>query len=359
MTEQQQPDQSITHIGISPALGAWREQGIYWWRGARNHHVPVSEMIKAYHEAADLRAALHAAGVELGEVKRQLAEMRSLRLADLAEGFEDHQRIQKLARENAELMERNAALKEELDEINIDEADGDKILNEREEFDDVESYVDLAREAVRLADEVQDLMKTNASQAERISRQAEALRLRGAHFSESYYGYAEPAGAFTVGVDPAPFTDLTVEWTGYRGVPTAGVGALIKSEPPPVKCTPWKGMAFNPMWFDEPAGPHTRGERACILTSYAEVAKERDALRVKVKALEAQHAVKDDTIERLGTIIRWQNSDVAYLRDKINEPIRLTVSRTARAASGPGDWSTADVEATASHAGQTATVTLP
>lgn len=151
----------------------------------------------------DLRAALHKAGDELGEARRETAQAKANFANDQQASAEIirtvRARIEELERRNAnqaamiqehlnhdsgvfseleetraalartaqraaEAEQREAALREELDEIEADEAKGDAIIVKcgGPEFNDVDTYSELATEAVRLADEVQDLRKTLA-----------------------------------------------------------------------------------------------------------------------------------------------------------------------------------------------------
>jgi chromosome segregation ATPase len=133
----------------------------------------------------DLRAALHKAGDELGEARRECSlkddrieelERRNANQATMiarqrshdgklfAELEETRAALARTAQRAAAAEQREAALSQELAEIEADELEGDEIIAKHggPEFDGVDTYSELATEAVRLADEVQDLKKALA-----------------------------------------------------------------------------------------------------------------------------------------------------------------------------------------------------
>lgn len=131
----------------------WSVTGLLFTGGSMNVSTLIADryaLIRAnaakYTQVQQLQAALQACGQELGEARRERDEIQKRLNLEIRLRYETEQRL--------------VAAREELDEINRDESEGDRLLNERPEFNDVDSYTELAREACRLADEVQDLKRT-------------------------------------------------------------------------------------------------------------------------------------------------------------------------------------------------------
>lgn len=151
------------------------------WHRATLAHL-VYTHVTAEKRLADMQAALHAAGQELGNAKRNLQndqEASANIIRQMGSEIDELKRrnenqaamvqlhwksmanaqtvIEDLARKLAAAEQRIAGMEADLAATSADEAEGDEILGDRVEFEDVDTYSELATEAVRLADEVQDL----------------------------------------------------------------------------------------------------------------------------------------------------------------------------------------------------------
>jgi len=213
-TAQRQEPFTIDHVYVGAVSKDNRGTGLYYKvlypdgstiLHMTSVHAVLRDLLFMEQLNKDLRAALHKAGDELGEARRETAQakanfandqqasaeiIRTVRARieelerrnanqsaillgymrndkrSLAELQETRAALERTAQRAAEAEQREAALREELDEIKADEAEGDAIIVKHggPEFEGVDTYSELATEAVRLADEVQDLRKTLAVQ---------------------------------------------------------------------------------------------------------------------------------------------------------------------------------------------------